>query len=181
MAKTGRLVKTKIGTVLLAGLLLVQAGCLAAAATCAAGGAAGYAYMNGKVTRDYTASRDDVWRALQDSLRELQMPIGRVETGDDEWVQESLTADGDKVHISLETEKSRIPAEGNLTHVGVRISTFGDSAVSNRILDQIGLHLVPASNLQSPPPPLVGQPQSGSTSGSPQSPPPPLAIDGGKK
>jgi hypothetical protein len=181
MPRIGQQGRVRIGYILLGGLILAQAGCLAAAATCAAGGAAGYAYVNGKVTRDYMASRDDVWKALQDSLRELQMPLGRAETSDAEWVQESLTADGDKVSISLETEKSRIPAEGNLTHVGVRISTFGDSVVSNRILDQIGLHLVPASNLQSSPPPLVGQPQGGAVSGSPQSPPPPLAGDGGKK
>ena len=105
-----------------------------------------------------------------------------MESSEEEWVQESETADGDKVRITLDVQNSRIQAEGAVTHVGVRIATFGDSIVSTRILDQIGLHLVPAANLQTPPPPVLGQPQPGSNSGSaPQSPPPPLAIEGSKK
>ena len=182
MAKTGRLSRARIAFFLIGAVALGQAGCLAAAATCAAGGVAGYAYYNAKVTRDFAANREDVWSAAHASLRELQMPIGKVESNDEEWILESQTADGDKVRITLEMQKSPIQAEGNLTHVGVHIATFGDSVVSNRILDQIGLHLVPASNLGTPPPPVLGPPQQGSNSASsPQSPPPPLASENIKK
>ncbi|MFL5243798.1 MAG: DUF3568 family protein [Gemmataceae bacterium] len=182
MAESGRQSRARIAFFLISALALGQAGCLAAAATCAAGGVAGYAYYNAKVTRDFAANREDVWSALHASMRDLQMPIGNVESNDEEWVLESKTADGDQVRITLEIQKSPIQAEGNLTHVGVRIATFGDSIVSNRILDQIGLHLVPASNLGTPPPVAVGpNPQGSSSASGPQSPPPPLAVENTKK
>jgi hypothetical protein len=151
----------------LAAITVTQTGCLAAAAGVAAGGAAGYAYWQGRVGRDYVANRDDVWNALHTSLTELQMPVVSENRDTDEDHIESKTADGDKVKIDVTVTKSRIPAEGDISRVSVRVATFGDTVVSARLLDQVDRHLMPATATGAPPPAPVGPP--------PQTPPPPLA------
>src|ERR1700730_5542997 len=126
----------------LAAIAGTQSGCVAVAAGCAAGGAAGYAFYKGRLERDYAANRDDVWAALHTSLGELQMPISKEARDPDEDHIESRTADGDRVKIDIEIHKSRIPAEGEISKVCIRVATFGDTAVSSRVLDQVDRHLV---------------------------------------
>jgi hypothetical protein len=107
------------------------------------------------------------------------MPVVTENRDADEDHIESKTADGDKVKIDIEIHKSRIPAEGDISKVCVRVATFGDTAVSSRILDQVDRHLIPAA----PPGTALGQPQPANGApplpqpigGAPQSPPPPLA------
>jgi hypothetical protein len=149
----------------MAAITVTQSGCLAAAATgVAAGGAVGYAYWQGRVGRDYVANRDDVWNALHTSLTELQMPVVSENRDPDEDHIESKTADGDKVKIDVTMKMSRIPAEGDISRVSVRVATFGDTVVSARLLDQVDRHLMPAPGA---PPAQAGPPA--------QTPPPPLA------
>jgi hypothetical protein len=164
-------------------IALAQSGCLAAAAGVAAGGAAGYAYWQGRVGRDYVASRDDVWNALHTSLTELQMPIVKENHDADEDQIDSKTADGDTVKIYVVVKKSPIPAEGDISRVSVRVATFGDTVVSSRLLDQVDRHLAPAAPGTPPPPLALGQPQPANgappppapVGPPPQTPPPPLA------
>jgi hypothetical protein len=147
-------------------ITVAQSGCLAAAATgVAAGGAVGYAYRQGRVGRDYVASRDDVWNAVHTSLNELQMPVINENRDADEDHIESKTADGDKVKIDVTVKKSPIPAEGDISRVSVRVATFGDTVVSARVLDQVDRHLMPAPGAS--PPVQAGPPT--------QTAPPPLA------
>src|SRR5262249_42393607 len=115
---------------------------------------------------------DDSWTATHTALAELGMPILKEEHGLHSGTIDSRTADDDHVRIILESLKSSIPAEGQVTRVSVRVATFGDRPVSDRILYQIGLPLAPANYVH----PAVGQAptgpgviQMGST------PPPPLA------
>ena len=68
MRQMARRWRNRIAWLTLAALAVVQSGCLAVAAGCAAGGAAGYAYYKGRLERDYVANRDDVWAALHTSL-----------------------------------------------------------------------------------------------------------------
>jgi hypothetical protein len=74
----------------------------------------------------------------------------------------SQTGDGDKIKITLEPRAARIPAEGQWTHVGIRVALFGDTPLSERIIQQIDTHLapvapgVPALPAQTAPPPLPG-------------------------
>jgi len=168
-----------------AAIAVAQSGCLAAAAGVAAGGAAGYAYWQGRVGRDYVANRDDVWNALHTSLSELQMPVVTENRDTDEDHIESKTADGDKVKIDVTVKKSPIPAEGDISRVSVRVATFGDTVVSSRLLDQVDRHLMPAPSPGTPPPPMaLGQPQPANgapplpapVGPPPQTPPPPLAT-----
>jgi hypothetical protein len=142
---------TRLLYLVAAGLVLANSGCLAVAlGTVAAGGtaAAAYAYANGKYYRDYTTKKDYI---------------------------ESKTGDGDPIKIYVESIPSRVPAEGGVVRVGVRVGAFGDQAVSARILDQVSLHLVapvqvrPDGPLPPPPPPQRLQPLPYET------PPPPLA------
>jgi hypothetical protein len=164
---------------ILAAIAATQSGCLAAAAGCAAGAGAGYAYYKGRVDRDYTANRDDVWAALHTSLGELQMPVVKEEREADEDHIETRTAEGDKVKIYVEVHKSAIPAEGDISKVSVRVATWGDSVVSSRVLDQVDRHLMPGIPVQGQPIQPVsatGVPAPPTPSGAPtQSPPPPLA------
>ena len=117
---------------------------MVAAGGVAAGGAVGYAYYQGNVVRYYAASLPDVLAATKTSLGELGMPVLKDEASGPSPILECRTAKGDRVHIKLDMEPSKIPSEGTLTRVGVRVATFGDQQVSERILDQIGFHLVPA-------------------------------------
>lgn len=137
-----------------AAMLLVNSGCLFLAASAAVGGAAGagYVYYIGKVTRAYNAGYNDVWAATHTALTELGM---RVESeGRDALTGEihSLLADGSKVRIYFDVKESKIPAEGPLVVLGIRVGTFGDEAASVRILNQIDLHLTHPPTAAGPPP-----------------------------
>src|SRR5262245_66155251 len=95
------------------------------------------------------------------------MPVLRDEAQQTSGTIESRTSDDSSVTITLETQPSRIQAEGTVTRICVRVGTFGDNSVSNRIHDQISQHLVPQGRLQ---------PQPGTTaSNAPSSKEPPLA------
>lgn len=155
-------------------LALLNGGCLFLAAGAAAGGAAaGYAYVNGRLYRDYPATLPAAAAAVRASLVELQFPllVEKNESGKPSF--ESKASDGTTVYVYLETLTSRIPAEGPLTRVSVRVGAFGDEAVSARILDRVSAHLiVPAAAGPMPvasplAPPAPAQP--------PETAPPPLA------
>jgi hypothetical protein len=145
-----------------AGVALLNGGCLAAAAVGAAGGgaAAVYAYQRGRLYRDYTASLTDATAAVRTSLAELQFPPGKEKGDGANYVVETKATDGTTIHVYLDAETSRIPAEGPVTRITVRVGTFGDDNVSARILDQVSMHLVvpPATQSANAAPP-VARPQ----------------------
>ncbi len=170
---------TRVSFLLVAGLLLCNTGCLAVAlGTVAAGGtaAAAYAYANGRFYRDYSTKLPEAQEATRTALKELQLPVNHEEPAADKTYIESKTGDGDRIQIFVETIPGRIPAEGTVVRIAVRVGAFGDQTVSSRILDQVSLHLVapvqvrqdgqvppppPSQRLQplpyeTPPPPLAG-------------------------
>jgi hypothetical protein len=172
----------QIGQLILLLVALANSGCLLATAGIAGGAVAGYAYCKGKLCGAFTASCDDTWAATRTALSELGMPIVKEERKGSEGFIESRTADGECVRIYLQSEDSKIPAEGEMTRVCVRIAIFGDRPVSDRILDQVGLHLAPASWPGMTAPPPVAAPGAIQAGVSPSSPanlprstgPPPL-------
>src|SRR5438445_12808598 len=85
------------------------------------------------------------------------MPIVKEERNADGGFLESRTADNETVRIYVDALPSKIPAEGSLSRVSVRVATFGDKQFSNRLLDQVGLHLVPAGVALQP---VAAQPAS---------------------
>lgn len=159
---------------------LVSSGCLAVAAGVAGGAAATCLYYNGKVCRIYNAAFEDAVAATQIALADLGMPVESVSRQSAACgLIESRTSDGDRVRIFLDTELSKFPAEGLLTRISVRVALFGDHSVSNRLLDQIGAHLVPSPTAAAPvppPTPPLEPPQPVPTTGLPPQPIPTTAI-----
>jgi hypothetical protein len=140
-----------------AGAALANGGCLAAAAAGAAGGGAAalYAYQRGRLYRDYPASLTDTTAAVRTSLAELQFPPGKEKSDGGSFTFETKTTDGASVRVFLEAQTSRVPAEGPITSVTVRVGAFGDDKVSATILDQVSHHLVVphgSQSVNSPPP-----------------------------
>jgi len=131
-------------------LILSRSGCLWIAAGGMGGAAVGYAYYKGKVCGVYNACLADTWAATHTALGELGMPVVSEENHVARGFIESRTADGERVRIYFEMEPSKFPVEGEVTRVCVRIATFGDRLVSERILDQVGLHLTPVNPYVAP-------------------------------
>jgi hypothetical protein len=149
----------RIAYLVVAGLALANGGCLALAAAGAAGGAAaaGYYYYRGRIYRDYPATLPDTRAALRASLTELGFPVlGEEADGEGAFVK-TRTADDSTVRIYVDAVTSRVPADGPMTRVSIRVGAFGDEAVSVRILNQVGMHLVPPTLL----PPTAPQPPPG--------------------
>jgi len=147
-------------------LALVNGGCLWVAAGAAGGAAVGAAYYYGKVYQTFPSSLDDGMAASRTALSDLGMPVLEEQRDGGNAFIKSQTSDGDPVRIYLEPEASKFPADGPLTKVTVRVGAFGDHPVSNRVLDQIGVHLAPApvagaasaalaAGLTGPPSPIV--------------------------
>lgn len=127
-----------------AGLALMQGGCLLVAAGCAGGAAAGYCYCNGKVCHTYLSGFDDTWAATKTALADLGMPVVEEEKqGTCGFIKAKLN-DGETVRIHVDLQYSKFPVDGPVTRVCIRVSCFGDHPASARILDQIGFHLAPA-------------------------------------
>jgi hypothetical protein len=129
---------------------LANAGCLVVAAGAAAGGgaAATALYLRGSLYREYPANQDDAFAAVHAALAELQMPTTREEKDPKGQAYfETRTGDGTTVRVYLATRLSPVPAEGPVTRVSVRVGSFGDDAVSTRVLDQVDRRLAPAPRL----------------------------------
>lgn len=155
----------------LAFLALASGGCLWAVAGAAAGGVACHAYYKGKVCQVYLADLNDAWAATHTALTELGMKIEKEEPGSTHGVIRTHTGDGDPVRIRFEREENPVPAEGPMTRICVRVATFGDHPLSERILYQISAHLVaaPAAHQSAP----SETPAAGTPCGSPSPPAPP--------
>jgi Protein of unknown function (DUF3568) len=140
----------RAGYLFVALICVGNAGCLAAALGAAgvAGGATGYAYYKGQICQAFPAACDDVGLATRSALADLAMPILQ-ENHTTGWL-ESRTGDGTGVHIHIKTLTSKVPADGILTRVCVRVAFFGDHDLSYRILNQIGMHLRPAVATEPP-------------------------------
>jgi Protein of unknown function (DUF3568) len=161
--------RVRVAYLVLAGLALANGGCLVAAAGAAGGAAVGYAYYQGKVSQDFAATFEDTWAAAHTALAELGMPVeGETRESATTGSIDSRDADNNRVRIALESLTSPIPAEGILTRVGVRVGTFGDHPLSERVLSQVGAHLVPRAVAAPPGTPVLGPIQT-SPSGTPLS------------
>jgi hypothetical protein len=125
---------------------LASGGCLAVAAGAAGGAAIGYVYCKGKIYDTYNAGFQDTWTATHAALRDLGMPVVSEEIKNGKGTIVSRTANDEKIHLFVDTVDSKIPAEGQMTRVSIRVAVFGDRPVSVRILDQINVHLGPAAS-----------------------------------
>jgi hypothetical protein len=170
-----RRTKSLIGWLLLALLTLTQTGCLLVAAGAAGGAALGYAYYRGKVCQGYAATLPDTWAATHTALAELGFPISK-EDQPAGAIESRVGSDVIKISVdAYSAPYDPVP----VTQVCVRVATFGDHPLSERVLAQIGAHLVP-TNLPAAPNPQGTAPgpiapaayQSGEPPLAPSSPPP---------
>jgi hypothetical protein len=164
---------------LLVGVLaLAQTGCLVVAAGVAGGAAAtGYVYYKGRLCRDYLADLNQTLNAVRATLLEMQFPIIAEESKNGTSYLASRTSDGSTMRIYVEPVPSRIPAEGTLTRVSIRVGAFGDEALSTRFLDQVGAHLTGPMLLRpAPAPPAVPPPEPAAARVPAETPAPPLAA-----
>ena len=147
--------------------VVVGSGCLAVGAGVAGGAVAGYCYYRGKLAQRYGASFADTLAATRATLPELGLTIVE-ETREPSctWL-EARTATGERVQVFVEPQSPPLDGTGQLTQVSVRVGTFGDSPLSEKILEQVGRHLRPGTPLQ----PVAAPPPTGSP---PQTAPPPL-------
>jgi hypothetical protein len=138
-------------------LALGSSGCLVVGAGVAGGAVAGYYYFKGSVCQNYDAAFAETWAAVRTALDELGLPIVSEEHDPAGGSFETRTSDGDRVRIFV-TILGNPAAERSLTRVSVRVGTFGDQPLSDRILTQVDRHLAPAPRAvavvpQTPPPP----------------------------
>lgn len=128
-------------------LALTQPGCLALMAGIAGGAVAYTVYVDGSLVAVYNATGDETWAAIHKGLAELGMKVTSEEHQVISSVVETMTAEGYAVRIGMKTNLGRNPGGTPQTRVDIRIGTFGDRAMSERIMDQIGSHLVAVGNV----------------------------------
>jgi hypothetical protein len=143
-------------------LAVPSSGCIAAAVTAGVigAGAAGYVWYEGAVPRDFPADMDRAWSATQLALADLAMPVVTAVRDNDIANIETQTGDGDKVQITLEPRAARVPADGQWTHVTIRVALLGDKPVSERIMNQIDTRLSPPVAAGQHIQPIAAQPQT---------------------
>lgn len=140
-----------------AGGSLASCGCLAlVAGGAAAGGATAYVYCKGKVCQNFLASYADTWAAAHTALRELGMRVESEESKDGSGLIQTRASNGDHIRVYVDVMPSQVPAEGFVTRVCIRVATFGDYELSDRILYQVGAHLAPPARPPAPVPAPVG-------------------------
>jgi hypothetical protein len=174
-------------------LALGGSGCLVVGAGVAGGAVAGYYYCRGRVCQNYDVAFGETWAGVHTALAELGMPIVSEEHDPTGGTVETRSANGDRVNIAMEIQPGR-PVEHPVTRVSVRVGTFGDQPLSDRILNQVDLHLLPpqraAARPQTPPappwppgetapPPLAGAAPTTpppAAPARPAAPPPPVSL-----
>src|SRR5947209_12324302 len=127
---------SRLAYVLVAAVALLHGGCLFIAAGAAGGAALGYVYCKGNVCEMYASNLNDSWAAAHTALGELGFPIAKEARENVKGWIECNAADGNRIRIHLDIADSQVPAEGPVTRICVRVATFGDNAISERILNQ---------------------------------------------
>lgn len=117
----------------LAASALVYSGCVAVVAAGAAG--TGVAWYNGRVEVTLNHSLDDVYRAAQKAVAQLDFTkINEQKSGVDARLI-SRTATDKKVEITLQRTGAKV------TKLDIRIGVFGDQDMSLTLLDTIKSNL----------------------------------------
>lgn len=96
----------------------------------AGAGAAGYAYVNGDVTKTFPSPIGHVWSCVKETASTMRLTVASEAVDDLGGKLECQAADGRDVTIHLESRP-----EG--TSVGIRVGTFGDRDAARQILDRI--------------------------------------------
>ena len=123
-------------TALLAAVLAAGSGCaLFVVGAAAAGGAAGYAYVNGEVDATLAADLGQSWQASLDTMRDLEYPVSSQAKDALEGNITARNAKNTEIKIKLKyISKTQ-------TEIHIRVGTFGDEQLSHTILNKMREHL----------------------------------------
>ena len=127
-----RKVKIFAVVLLLGGVVFIQ-GCLAVAA--AGLGVGTVAYVKGDLESVEAANLDDVYKATEKAIDELELAATKKSKDAMSAVIVARDAQDKKVTIKLSA------AEEKTTKISIRVGTFGSEAKSRRIYDQIKKNL----------------------------------------
>ncbi|HSI33577.1 MAG: DUF3568 family protein [Phycisphaerae bacterium] len=122
-----------IAALALGALALTQSGCLLAVA--AVGTGATVAYVRGDTESAMDAAPDRVTAAAKAALEDLKIVVVSSHASALDGDVVGRTAGDDKVHIVVKAQGERT------SHISIRIGTFGDQAISNRILLKVNERL----------------------------------------
>jgi hypothetical protein len=139
---------------------LANGGCLAAAVGAVGAAGVGYAYYQGEDHRDFYAGPEETRAAVRSALAALKIPVVNEERGAASNSLEALTAEGDRVQVSLDRVPDQPPGESPRTRLSVRVGTFGDHSLSERLLGLTGSHLATGLRTGAPQTSLVASPSS---------------------
>jgi hypothetical protein len=156
-----------IQLLLLGSLAIVNAGCLAVAAVGAAGaGVATVYYLKGRYYQDYPTNFKDSYYGTIAALEELKYPVLSQKNDGTTGAFTTKTPEGDSVTVELSTEPGPAGAQSGVTRIGIRVGTFGDQIVSERILAKVNERLAPGIPIRpgdgKPPVPVAGPTGTGS-------------------
>jgi hypothetical protein len=114
-------------------MVTTQAGCLLLAAGAVAGGTV--AYVKGDLEADVDGDVARTVEASKAAMEDLKLPVmGSYAIGGEGKVEARLGTDNKAtVNVNARTEK--------VTHVSIRIGTFGDGSMSQTILERIKANL----------------------------------------
>jgi hypothetical protein len=111
----------------------LSSGCVAVVAGAGAGGAV--AYTEGKLTADLSADVGRTVQATRDAMGQLQFAL--VSDRSDALNGEIIARTSEDKKVDIELSK----AGDNVTHVKIRVGTFGNSEISLAILNKIKANL----------------------------------------
>ena len=119
-----------------AGLAVAGAGCAAivVGGAVAAAGVGTYAYVNGEMKGTEAVSMDQAWSASQAAMKDLEFPILNKAKDALEAELTARTATDKRVVIKLKR------VTDTATEIRIRVGTWGDEAMSQKILDKIKSH-----------------------------------------
>lgn len=111
---------------------LCAAGCVPLMVGAAGVGAAGtYAYVKGQMEVSYAADYERTWAATLDTLKALEVSVQNANRDAFGGEVRAKRADGTAVTIKV------APVTSDVTSVKIRVGTFGNRSISNRISTEI--------------------------------------------
>jgi hypothetical protein len=128
----------RVASVVVLGIVLMtHSGCLAVAAAGAAG--AGVAYTGGDTEATVDGAPEQVARAAEQALMEMGMVVISNSASPTQAEVVARTGRDTKVDVSVEAGR------GRFSRIAIRVGTWGDEALQNRILGRINDHLAIAA------------------------------------
>jgi len=117
-------------------IVTTQPGCFLVAAGAVAGAAAGTVlYVNGDLEAEVNATPDRVVDATKMAMDDLKLPIlSSTSTGLAGDVEARVGSDN-KATVKVKSKGEKV------THINIRIGTFGEEVMSRQILERIKAHL----------------------------------------